>query len=130
MAEKTLENIEDCRKELKCIGLRISYFRKLKNITQAELAEQLSINKNYLSHIESGSANKAISLPLLIRISKALDVDLSLLTDLSDLKTNELGSFIRDMRQTFDEMKELNAELDKMIEQMDNFDETQSEEIL
>ena len=125
MAEKTLETTDDFRSELKCIGLRIAYFRKLKNITQAALAEQLSINKNYLSHIESGSANKAVSLPLLIRISKALDVDLSLLTDLSDLKKNELGSFVRDMRQTFEEMKELNAELDKMIEQMDNFDETQ-----
>ena len=125
MAEKMLETTDDFRSELKCIGLRIAYFRKLKNITQAALAEQLSINKNYLSHIESGSANKAVSLPLLIRISKALDVDLSLLTDLSDLKKNELGSFVRDMRQTFEEMKELNAELDKMIEQMDNFNETQ-----
>ena len=125
MAEKTPETTDDCRSELKCIGLRIAYFRKLKNITQADLAEKLSINKNYLSHIESGSANKAVSLPLLIRISKALDVDLSLLTDLSDLKKNELGTFVRDMRQTFEEMKELNAELDKMIEQMDNFDETQ-----
>ena len=125
MTEKTPKFNDDYRNELKCIGLRIAYFRKLKNITQAALAEKLSINKNYLSHIESGSANKAVSLPLLIRISKALDVDLSLLTDLSDLKKNELGTFVRDMRQTFEEMKELNAELDKMIEQMDNFDETQ-----
>ena len=126
MAEKTPEMIDDYRSELKCIGLRIAYFRKLKNITQATLAEQLAINKNYLSHIESGSANKAVSLPLLIRISKALDIDLSLLTDLSDLKKNELSAFVRDMRQTFEEMKELNVELDKMIEQMDNLDETES----
>ena len=126
MAEKILETTDDCRKELKCIGLRISYFRKLKNVTQAELADKLAINKNYLSHIESGSANKAISLPLLIRISKALDVELSLLTDLSDLNKNELGSFVRDMRQTFEEMKELNAELDEMLQSIDNLD---SEEI-
>ena len=130
MAEKIFETTDDCRKELKCIGLRISYFRKLKNITQAELTDKLSINKNYLSHIESGSANKAISLPLLIRISKALNVELSLLTDLSDLKTNELGAFVRDMRQTFEEMKELNAELDKIMEQLDNFDETKHEEVV
>lgn len=126
MAEKIPEMTDDCRSELKCIGLRIAYFRKLKNITQADLAEQLSINKNYLSHIESGSANKAVSLPLLIRISKALDVDLSLLTDLSDLKKNEFGEFVRDMRQTFEEMKELNAELDEMLHFIDNLD---SEEI-
>lgn len=122
MTEKTPKMLDDYHNELKCIGLRIAYFRKLKNITQATLAEKLSINKNYLSHIESGSANKAVSLPLLIRISKALDVDLSLLTDLSDLKKNELSTFVRDMRQTFQEMQELNAELDKMIEQMNDLD--------
>ena len=122
MAEKNSENIDDCRNELKCIGLRIAYFRKLKNITQAELAEELSINKNYLSHIESGSANKAVSLPLLIRISKALDVDLSLLTDLSDLHRDSYD-FVRDMKQTFEEMKELNAELDSLMRQMNNPDD-------
>ncbi len=123
MTEEISESNDDCRKELKCIGLRVAYFRKLKNITQATLAERLSINKNYLSHIESGSANKAVSLPLLIRISKALDVDLSLLTDLSDLNKNGVGEFVKDMRQTFEEMKQLNSELDKMLEQMNNLDE-------
>ena len=122
MAEETSKPNEDCRKELKCIGLRIAYFRKLKNVTQAELANKISINKNYLSHIESGSANKAISLPMLIRISRALDVELSLLTDLSDLNKNEFGDFVSDMRQTFEEMKELNAELDEMFHQMDKLD--------
>ena len=123
MAEKKAETIDDCRNELKCIGLRIAYFRKLKNITQVELAEELSINKNYLSHIESGSANKAVSLPLLIRISKALDVDLSLLTDLTDLRRGGHNDFVRDMKQTFEEMKELNAELDNLMRQMNNLDD-------
>ena len=104
----------DCREELKCIGLRIAYFRKLKKITQVQLAEKLNINKNYLSHIESDSANKAISLPLLIRLSKALGVELSVLTD--------FGEFVRDMRQMFEEMKELNSELDKMLAEMNELD--------
>ena len=125
MAEKISEGIDDCRSELKCIGLRIAYFRKLKNVTQAELAEQLFINKNYLSHIESGSANKAVSLPLLIRIAKALDVELSLLTDMSDLRQEKDGvsDFVRDMKQTFEEMKELNAELDGLMRQMNHLDD-------
>ena len=123
MAEKTPETIGDCRNELKCIGLRIAYFRKLKNITQAELAERLSINKNYLSHIESGSANKAVSLPLLIRISKALGVDLSLLTDLSDLSKNGMVEFMQDMKRTFTEMQELNSELDSLMRQLNNLDD-------
>ena len=112
----------DCRDELKCIGLRIAYFRKLKKMTQAELSEEVHINKNYLSHIESGSANKAVSLPLLIRIAKALEVDLSVLTDMSDLNENSFGEFVKDMRQTFEEMKDLNAELDKMLVQMNDYD--------
>ena len=123
MEENVSEIKDNCRNELRCIGLRIAYFRKIKNVTQAELAEQLSINKNYLSHIESGSANKAVSLPLLIRISKALDGDLSLLTNLSDLNNNELKTFVKEMRETFEEMKELNAELDKLMAQMDDFDD-------
>lgn len=112
----------DCRAELKCIGLRIAYYRKVKNITQAELSEELHINKNYLSHIESGSADKAVSLPLLIRIAKALEVDLSLLTDMSDLSNNEMKKFVSDMRQTFEELKALNSELDEALEQIDNYD--------
>ena len=112
----------DCREELKCIGLRIAYFRKLKKITQAQLAEKLHINKNYLSHIESGSANKAISLPLLIKLSRALGVELSTLTDISDMNENNFGEFVRDMRQIFEEVKELNTELDKMLDEMKEMD--------
>lgn len=112
----------DYREELKCIGLRIAYFRKLKKITQAQLAEKLHINKTYLSHIESGSANKAISLPLLIRLSKALGVELATLTDTSDMNENNFGEFVRDMRQIFEEVKELNTELDKMLDEMKEMD--------
>ena len=122
MSEKEINGSADCQDELKCIGLRIAYFRKLKKITQAELSEEVHINKHYLSHIESGSANKAVSLPLLIRISRALGVELSLLTDMSDLQKNSLGEFGKDMKQTFEEMKDLNAELDKMLVQMNDYD--------
>lgn len=113
---------EDCRAELQCIGLRIAYFRKLRNLTQAVLAERLHINKNYLSHIESGSANKAVSLPLLIKISRALDVELSVLVELKDMHNSNLGEFVNDMRNTFEELKQLNAELDKMMDQLNDTD--------
>ena len=42
MTEEISESNDGYRKELKCIGLRIAYFRKLKNITQATLAEKPS----------------------------------------------------------------------------------------
>ena len=119
-----MERTEDCLAEIRYIGLRIAYFRKLRHLTQAELAFKGSINKNYLSHIESGSANKVISLPLLIRISKALDVELSLLVDLSDLDNskNEVRQQLDEMRSLFQEMKKFNAELDEMMNDMNRFD--------
>ena len=118
-----METKADCQAEIKFIGLRIAYFRKLRNMTQAKLAQAVHINKNYLSHIESGSDDRAVSLPLLIRIAQALKVELSILVDLSDLehsKESEIKGEFEEMRVMFREMKELNYELDKMILDMDN----------
>lgn len=116
--------MDDCQQELQYIGLRIAYFRKMRNLTQAKLAEKVGINKNYLSQIESGSTNKAISLPLLIRVAKILEIELSVLVDLSDLdKTkNELHRQLDDLKSIFEEAKQLNDELDKMIAEMDKFE--------
>lgn len=107
--------------EIKYIGLRIGYFRKIRNMTQAELAKAVHINKNYLSHIESGAAQKIISLPLLISIAKALDVELPILVDLSELQENklEMRRQLDEMRDLFNEMKEFNDELDAMMSSMD-----------
>ena len=119
-----MEKIDDCLQEIQYIGLRIAYFRKLRNLTQADLADKVHINKNYLSHIESGSANKVLSLPLLIRISKALDVELALLVDLSDLDNskNEVREQISELQNMFQEMKQFNAELNGMMAQLNNTD--------
>lgn len=119
-----MEKTDDCLKEIQYIGLRIAYFRKLRNMTQADLANKVFINKNYLSHIESGSANKVLSLPLLIRISKALDVELSLLVDLSDLDNskNEVREQITELQNMFQEMKRFDAELNDMMAQLNNTD--------
>lgn len=108
---------EDFREEMRCIGMRIAGFRRLRNMTQTELADKLDINKNYLSQIENASANKTISLPMLIRISRALDVELALLTDIDGLYKSDLKSFWSDMKETFDEIKKLNDDMDKMLEQ-------------
>lgn len=116
----------DCTKELQCIGLRIAYFRRVRNLTQAELADKVGINKNYLSHIECGNTNKAISLPLLIHISRVLNVKLAVLVDLDDwtdasARTSE-GIAIQEMRQMLDEMCKLNEDLDKAMEKIDEID--------
>ena len=110
--------------EIKYIGLRISYFRKMRELTQAELADKVHINKNYLSHIESGSTDKVISLPLLIDLSKALDIELSVLVDLNDLTESKkaVREQFQEMKAMFNEMKNFNAELDKMLADMDKAD--------
>ena len=113
---------EDFSAEMKCIGMRIAGFRKLRNMTQAELADKLNINKNYLSQIETGSRNKTISLPMLIRISRALDVELALLTDIDGIYKSDLKNFWSDMKETFEGLKKLNDDMDKMLEQFEKAD--------
>ncbi|MBQ9487372.1 MAG: helix-turn-helix transcriptional regulator [Selenomonadaceae bacterium] len=121
MGEKIAPITSDCSKELQYIGMRIQYFRKMRNLTQAQLAEKVSINKNYLSQIESGSTSKAISLPLLIQISKALDVELSILVELKDMEKSikEIRQQLDEIKSFFDEVKRLNSDLDDMIAEMD-----------
>ena len=123
MGEKISPITSDCSRELQYIGLRIQYFRKMRNLTQAQLAEKVKINKNYLSQIESGSTSKAISLPLLIQISKALEVDLSILVDLNDLEKsrNDIKQQLDEIKNIFDEMKQFNADLDIMMSEMNNW---------
>ena len=119
-----MEELKTGLAEMRHIGLRIAYFRKLRDLTQAELAEKVGINKNYLSHIESGSANKVASLPLLIRIAQILGVPLSVLVDLSDADTSmtEMRSQFEEMHALFQEMKQMNAELDQMLADFDEMD--------
>jgi len=121
VGEKIAPITSDCSKELQYIGMRIQYFRKMRNLTQAQLAEKVSINKNYLSQIESGSTSKAISLPLLIQISKALDVELSILVELKDMEKSikEIRQQLDEIKRFFDEVKRLNSDLDDMIAEMD-----------
>ena len=123
MSQENLRK-ETCRDELQYIGLRIAYFRKMQNMTQAQLAEKVHISKNYLSHIESGSSNKAVSLPLLIEISKALNIALSVLVDLDDFNNSrdKVRQQLDEIKNMFEEMKQLNQDLDKMMAEMDKAD--------
>ena len=113
---------EDFQAEMRFIGMRIAGFRKLRNMTQAELADKLNINKNYLSQIENASTNKSISLPLLIRISRVLDVELALLTDIDGIYKSDLKNFWSDMKESFEVIKQLNDDMDKMLEQFEKAD--------
>ena len=57
------------------IGLNISYYRKLRGLSQEELAEKTGISRSYLSAIEAPNIVKTLSLELLFDISDALSVE-------------------------------------------------------
>ncbi len=56
------------------IGLKISYYRKLKSLTQEELAEILNCAVSFIGQIEAPNIYKSISLDTLFKIAKALDI--------------------------------------------------------
>lgn len=58
----------------KKIGLKISYYRKLKGLTQEELASAAHISTAFLGSIEAPNIDKAISLDTLFNIATVLDV--------------------------------------------------------
>lgn len=56
------------------IGLKVSYYRKLKSMTQEQLADKLDCDVSFIGQIEPPNIYKAISLDTLFRIAAALDV--------------------------------------------------------
>ena len=56
------------------LGLKISFYRKLRGMTQEQLAEKLSLSAAFIGHVEAPNINKAISLDTLFDIAEVLDV--------------------------------------------------------
>ncbi|MBQ6949442.1 MAG: helix-turn-helix transcriptional regulator [Firmicutes bacterium] len=56
------------------IGLKVAYYRKLRGLTQEQLAEKMGVATSFIGQIEAVNIDKAISLNTLFRISKALEV--------------------------------------------------------
>lgn len=56
------------------IGLKIAYYRKLRGLTQEDLAEQVNLTPAFIGHLEAPNINKALSLDALFDIASALDV--------------------------------------------------------
>lgn len=63
---------DEFRDYYKQIGLKVSYYRKLRGLTQEQLAERLGVATSFIGQIEAVNIYKAISLDTLFRISKAL----------------------------------------------------------
>lgn len=56
------------------LGLKIAYYRKLRGLTQEQLAEKIERTPAFIGHVEAPNISKAISLDTLFDISKALDI--------------------------------------------------------
>ena len=55
----------------------IRKYRKIKKLTQQELADMTEISREYICDVENSSRNKHITIALLGRIAQALDTDMS-----------------------------------------------------
>ena len=74
MPAKKKERTEDENTFLRNIGFRVGYFRKLRELSQQELADISGVSLNSISHIESTSI-VGISLITLYRLASALNID-------------------------------------------------------
>jgi len=64
------------KEKMRQVGLNISYYRKYRTMTQMQLAEKVNISACYVSQIERGLVKNAVSLPVLMAIADALQIDI------------------------------------------------------
>ena len=60
-------------KDLESKGRKIAKIRSEKGLSQEDLADAANVNRGYVSRIENGHV--AFSVPVLLRIAKALEVN-------------------------------------------------------
>ena len=56
------------------IGLKIAYYRRLRGLTQEQLAERAGLTPAFIGHLEAPNIAKALSLDALFDIAAVLDV--------------------------------------------------------
>ncbi len=56
------------------VGLKIAYYRKLRGMTQEQLAEATNMSTVFISHVEAPGIDKTVSLGTLFAIADVLDV--------------------------------------------------------
>lgn len=75
---------EQAKMNLIKIGLKIAYYRKLRGMTQEELAESCNLSAGYVSQLEGANCFFCPSIKTLFTISRFLDVPVHKLVDIDD----------------------------------------------
>lgn len=70
--------------EFRLLGLTIAYYRKLRGLTQAELAEATNLSRTHISNIEAPNGKTSISLNKLFDVADVLEVPVKDLFDFRD----------------------------------------------
>ena len=70
-----LSNYEKYRR----IGLSIAHQRKLKKLTQVQLAERIGISRTHMSNIEAPNMYTPISLEVIFNIADTLEIPVNIL---------------------------------------------------
>lgn len=60
------------QEEYRQLGWNIAYYRKVRGLSQMQLAEQIDISRTHMSRIENSDC--AVSLDVVFRIAKVLQV--------------------------------------------------------
>lgn len=59
------------------LGLNIAYYRKLKGLTQLQLAEAIDISRTHMSNIEAPNIETSVSLDTLFDIADKLQIPIT-----------------------------------------------------
>jgi len=66
------------------LGLNVSFYRKLRGLTQIHLAEIVGISRTHMSNIEAPGVEKSVSLETLFKLADALGIEPSKLLEIRD----------------------------------------------
>lgn len=70
---------EDYRERFRILGLRIAYYRKMRDMTQEQFAEAIGRSVSFVSQIEANNAAevKGVSLETLFLMSEKLGISMA-----------------------------------------------------
>jgi transcriptional regulator with XRE-family HTH domain len=71
------------------VAKNIKYYRKNKNMTQAELAEKTEYSHEFIRRIEAPNSKKNFSIDAVSNIADALDINIELLFDKKEKGNNQ-----------------------------------------